>query len=195
MTAYSRIAALALASALLVGVGAATFYARAGAPAGTGAAGGDKLDLRTKTASNMVNEGRKAVRGMEKKLTASFAKLEEAIAQNKPAVVTARNEAITPMNGLVKLAEQSLLTMEQKAAEKDRDGVEHEYVKILIAEEKVNELYAQVVSAGGVGDVESTEVKSTLTVSGDLPPDEAAAEQFMEPSPAPEPPISASAYF
>jgi len=186
--------ALALAATFLGGAGAATFYARAGAPGGVGAGTDGKLDLRTKTTARMVSEGRKAVRGMEKKLTASFAKLEEAIAQNKPAVVTARNEAITPMKGLVKLAEQSLLTMEQKAAEKDRDGVEHEYVKIMIAEEKVNELYAQVVSAGGVGDVESTEVKTTLTVSGDLPPDQAAAEQFMEPAPVPDPPISASGY-
>jgi hypothetical protein len=136
---------------------------------------------------------------MEKQLGDSFQLLEESIAQGDVAATTARNEAITGMKGLVKLSEQNLLTLQQRSAERDRQLVEHEYVKISIACAKVGEFYAQIKSATGVPvDLELADVERKLDYEGKLPVVETLSTSFADPTtPAdvPDPPPHASPYF
>lgn len=135
------------------------------------------------------------VKDMESMLKKSMALLEQAIAENKPDAITVRNEAITAMKGLVKLSEQNYLVLRQRVLDKNRDAVEHEFIKISIAHSKVSELFGQVRSAGGVVDVELTDVERTLTIEGSLPQDDALAKVFTEPVDNAPPPVPTSPYF
>lgn len=155
-------------------------------------------DFQKKSTPDMVEHAGKLVDGMEAMLKKSFKLLEQAINSADVSATNTRNEAITAMKGLVKLSEGNYVTLQQRAAEKDRKGVEHEYVKITIAAAKVRELFAQVQSAGGVDiDLELTDVERTLTIGADLSPDDLLTELFVfvTPDVIPEPPINASPYF
>lgn len=146
---------------------------------------------------DMVGHASDGVRTMEKQLAESFKLLEESIAKGDVAATTSRNEAITAMKGLVKLSEQNLLTLQQRAAERDRSRVEHEYVKITIAAAKVAEFYAQIKSATGTPvDLELTEVERKLEFQGRLPVVEDLTTTFAEPTDViPDPPVHASPYY
>ena len=146
------------------------------------------------TTEQMVESAKEMVNEMEEMLTASFTLLEKSITASDVAATAIRNEAITAMKGLVKLSEENLMTMQQKNAEKDRDGVEHEYVKISIAAAKVAELYAQVKTASGIDvDIEATKVDRTLEIKSSLPADLETASDFSEPvDTLPDDPVHAS---
>ena len=117
----------------------------------------------------METGARDQVNKMQEMLASSFKLLEQAISTSDVASTAIRNEAITAMKGLVKLSEENLIMLQQKKAEKDRDGVEHEYVKISIAAAKVSELYAQVRTAAGIDvDLEDTQVERTLDIESSL---------------------------
>ncbi|MCB9734513.1 MAG: hypothetical protein H6745_18160 [Deltaproteobacteria bacterium] len=157
--------------------------------------GGDE-DLASLSIDEMSERGSGLVRRMEKQLAESFKLLEESIAAGDVAATTARNEAITAMKGLVKLSEQNLLTLQQRAAERDRQRVEHEYVKITIAAAKVGEFYAQIKSATGIPiDLELTDVERKLEFQGQLPVVDDLVTNFETPPDVPEPPVHASPYF
>ena len=121
--------------------------------------------------------------------------LEKSIQEKRPDEVTMRREAITAMKGLVRLSEDGLMALRQYVAEGDRERVQHEYVKIVIASSKIGELYAQVQSVSGGFDLEVADVERKLTYVGSLPADPVIPTQFQEVSVMPEPPVSASPYF
>lgn len=155
-------------------------------------------DVDDMTIDEMVNDAGKKVTAMQGMLSKSFKLLQAALESGDVTSIPARNEAISPMKGLVKLAEQNYITLQAKAVKKDRDGVVHEYVKITIAHSKVGELYSQVVSAGGIDlDPDLTDVDVTLTIGSDLAPDEVLMEIyiFVGPDGVPEPVIYMSPYF
>ncbi len=119
------------------------------------------------------------VEGMRSQLTASFKLLEDALAGGDADAINNRNTAVTSMKGLVKLSEENYITLQQKAAEGDRNGVEHEYVKISIASAKVSELFAMVRTAGGIDvDVEAANVEKTLDIESSLPLDASTPAAF-----------------
>ena len=160
----------------------------------------DDTDLAKHSTEQLVSKASGFVSQMEKWLSDSFWLLEAAVSGSDINAANTRNEAITVMKGLVKLSEQNLMTMRQKAAEGDRHRVENEYVKISIAYSKVQEYYAQVKSAGGVrGSLEVTAVERRLVFSGELPVVEEVPtlftqnlDVFMQP---PVEPPNASPYF
>ncbi|MCC6620108.1 MAG: hypothetical protein IT385_02565 [Deltaproteobacteria bacterium] len=119
----------------------------------------------------LVERAEAIVKRMEEQLTDSFWLLEASLTAGDVSGAMARNEAITVMKGLVKLSEQNLINLKQKAAEGDRRRVENEYVKIAIAGAKVAEYYAQVKSAVslGSGALELSNVERRLVYSGSLP--------------------------
>ena len=129
------------------------------------------LDLSKVPTDQLVERAAGFVKKMEEWLTDSFYQLEASLSAGDVNAVNTRNEAITVMKGLVKLSEQNLMNMQQKAAEGDRPRVEHEYVKISIAHAKVQEYYAQVKSAVSVGvtSLELSSVERRLVYSGELP--------------------------
>lgn len=131
----------------------------------------DEVDLTKYSVGDLVDRAAGFVERMEKWLTDSFYLLEQSLAAGDVNAANTRNEAITVMKGLVKLSEQNLMDMRQKAAEGDRKRVENEYVKISIAQTKVQEYYAQVKSAESIGvtSLELSSVERRLIYSGELP--------------------------
>lgn len=159
--------------AVLLGVGLVEVGVRAQrspAPNAT-ATWSEEEDLSNQSTPQLVERAVAMVRKMEEQLTDSFYLLEASLSAGDVNGANTRNEAITVMKGLVKLSEQNLMAMRQKAAEGDRKRVENEYVKILIASQKVSEYYAQVKSAVslGVGVLELSSVERRLVFSGSLP--------------------------
>ena len=132
---------------------------------------GEDEDLTKLSDSQLAERAEKLVKRMEEQLTDSFWLLEASLTAGDVSGAMARNEAITVMKGLVKLSEQNLMNMQQKAAEGDRKRVENEYVKISIAHAKVQEYYAQVKSAVSIGvtNLELSQVERRLVYSGTLP--------------------------
>lgn len=131
----------------------------------------DDLDLSKYDTAKLVERSSAFVKTMEESLTDSFYLLEASLSAGDVNAANTRNEAITVMKGLVKLSEQNLMNMQQKAAEGDRKRVENEYVKISIAHAKVQEYYAQVKSAVSIGvtNLELSQVERRLVYSGQLP--------------------------
>lgn len=159
-----------MAVLLGVGLGVGVRAQRSPAPTTT-ATWSEEEDLSNQSTPQLVERAVAMVRKMEEQLTDSFYLLEASLAAGDVNGANTRNEAITVMKGLVKLSEQNLMSMRQKAAEGDRKRVENEYVKILIASQKVSEYYAQVKSAVslGVGVLELSSVERRLVFSGSLP--------------------------
>ena len=152
-------------------------------------------DLKKQSIQELAEKAESTVEGMQRMLKESFSLLEKSIQEKRPEEVTMRREAITAMKGLVRLSEDGLVALQQYAAERDRERVEHEYVKIVIASSKIGELYAQVQSVGGVFDLEVADVDRKMTYVGSLPADPVLPTQFQEPAVMPDPPVSASPYF
>lgn len=159
--------------------------------------GSDVSDLSGKSTKQLTSEGKQMVSDMESMLAKSFELLQESTKAGDVGAVTSRNDAVTAMKGLVKLSEQNFLTLQQKAAQGDRDRVEHEYVKITIAYAKVQELFAEVRAAGGIQvDLESTRVNRTFQFQGIMPPEPSITTAFgNEPNSVPNEPVHASPYF
>lgn len=163
---------VALAVVVGLGVEVGVRAQRGPEPAGPTPTGlNDDEDLTRFSTPQLVDKSVAMVRKMEEQLTDSFYLLEASLSAGDVNGANSRNEAITVMKGLVKLSEQNLMTMRQKAAEGDRKRVENEYVKILIASAKVAEYYAQVKSAVslGVSALELSTVERRLVFSGSLP--------------------------
>ncbi len=131
----------------------------------------DEEDLSKIPDAKLVEKASRCVKTMEEQLTDSFYMLETSVSSGDVSAAQARNEAITVMKGLVKLSEQNLITLKQRAAENDRKRVENEYIKIMIACAKVGEYYAQVKSAVSIGiaALELSSVERRLTFVGVLP--------------------------
>ena len=163
----------------------------------TGASAQSELDKLVESSSvpKLVAKAEINVREMEVMLKKSFGLLEKSIAGSRAAEVTARNEAITAMKAMVKIAENGFLVLQQRAVEGDRESVKREFVKIALAKSKVTELFAQVRSAGQIVNLEVSDVKRSVIYMGALPVDLTIPEQFTEIDVIPEPPVSASPYF
>ena len=146
----------------------------------------------------MVSGAGSMVDGMGKSLSSSFKLLEESISGSNVGATVARNEAITAIKGLVKLSEENFVALQQAAAEGDREGVENEYVKIMIAKGKVGELFAQVKTAGGIMvDMETPDSERNVEIDSEML--EVLVEAPSSPAPlppeTPEPPPPVSPFF
>lgn len=156
------------------------------------------VDPSSMSVDEMEKTAKKMVAKMEEILTMSFKLLEQSISTSDVAATAIRNEAITAMKGLVKLSAENFMMLQQKRAEQNRDGVEHEYVKISIASAKVSELFAQVKTASGIDvDIEATQVESTLDIESSIPVDSETFSEFGSESVdvLPDPPSHASPVF
>lgn len=100
-------------------------------------------------AQQMGENAEQQVAQMSEMLKAAFKQLEEARGTQDLSRVTCISDALTPMKGLLKLAERNKVALQEAVARTDRDKAEHEAIKISIAATKLGELDAQVRSCGG----------------------------------------------
>jgi len=100
-------------------------------------------------AEQQLKQAESYVTRMREMLSAGFSELENARKQQNITRVNCVNEALTTMKGLLKLGEQNLLALQEYVASKDAEKAEHEYVKISITFNKMEEINGQLQGCGG----------------------------------------------
>ena len=113
------------------------------------AVGTAQFDEENLSVGEMTKRSGTQVREMDAVIQSAFDSLEDARSEEDIQRVSCINDALTAMKGLLKLAEENMLSLRESAARGDDSAVQFEYIKIGIASDKFVELDAQVRSCGG----------------------------------------------
>ena len=108
-----------------------------------------QFDEENLSVGEMTKRSGTQVREMDAVIQSAFDSLEDARSDEDLQRVSCINDALTAMKGLLKLAEENMLSLRESAARGDDSAVQFEYIKIGIASDKFVELDAQVRSCGG----------------------------------------------
>jgi anaerobic selenocysteine-containing dehydrogenase len=108
-----------------------------------------QFELPQLSVSEMVQRSSGQLKEMDSVIQAAFDSLEQARSDEDLQRISCINDALTAMKGLLKLAEENMLSLRENAARSDRESAEFEHMKISIASDKFVELDAQVRSCGG----------------------------------------------
>jgi hypothetical protein len=84
------------------------------------------------------------------------------------------NEKLTPMKGILKIAEDSLIALQENVATGNIEAARYDYSKIKIANEKINTLLVQAINCVGA---ESTYTGDT-EVAVDVDPDRVGDDPY-----------------
>jgi len=141
------IAVLAVCLMLPTGLLADSF-----AGGGQGEGDGDGLSKTEKmNMKQMRAQADQVVNEMKAMLRDVFDLLEEAQQKKDVVKINCLREKVTAIKGLLRISEQSAVNLQQKYAEKDEEGVQHEFVKVTIAKQKVEQLHAEAQTCAGEG--------------------------------------------
>ena len=108
-----------------------------------------QFDEENLSVPEMTKRAATQVREMDAVIQAAFDSLEDARSAEDLQRISCINDALTAMKGLLKLAEENMLSLRESAARGDESAVQFEYIKVGIASDKFVELDAQVRSCGG----------------------------------------------
>lgn len=95
--------------------------------------------------------------------------LEEAREERDVVKLNCINEKLTAVKGLLRISENSELTLQEALARRDSDSADHEYEKIAIAARKVERLRAESEACVGELAVYSGETEVEVEVTGEPP--------------------------
>jgi hypothetical protein len=123
-----------LAAVLLLGVGLARAQGPAKPPTATLEKASDIPDKEKISRSNA------AVSRMRSVLSEVLGRLEEARATKDVVKLNCVNEKLTQVKGLLRISEQSDVALQEAVGRKDTTAAEHEYSKVTIAKNKVEQL-------------------------------------------------------
>src|SRR5688572_27228798 len=84
-----------------------------------------------------------ALARMRNVLKEVLAKLEEARNTKDVVKLNCVNEKLTQIKGLLRISEQSDVALQEAVAKKEASSAEHEYTKVMIARQKVDQLRAE----------------------------------------------------
>ena len=87
-----------------------------------------------------ISRSNAAVSRMRTVLTEVLGRLEEARATKDVVKLNCVNEKLTQVKGLLRISEQSDVALQEAVAKKDTTAAEHEYSKVSIAKNKVEQL-------------------------------------------------------
>lgn len=120
----------------------------------------------------MVEQADKRLVDMRAALRDSFEELKAAREASDIQRIDCVNKALTAIKGLVRLADQNSVGLQDAAARGDKGAAEHEFVKLSLASTKVLELSAQLKSCAGPTVSTETEGEPDREVLSDqdLPP-------------------------
>ncbi len=130
--------------------GSAGFAGRAlaqpsAAPAG-GSAGGlrvEEQESENLSDKEKLSRAGDAVAFMQKTLRDVLDKVEEARKERDLVKLNCVNEKLTQVKALLRIGEQAYVALQEAVARGAEDGAQHEYAKIVIARQRVNELRAE----------------------------------------------------
>lgn len=105
--------------------------------------------IKNKTNSQLLEEAENAVKMMQDIVKKALDRYKEAREENDIGQMKCINENLSSLKGYLKLSEQNFVSLREKETMQDRAGAENEYVKIMLAFEKMTELDARVKGCGG----------------------------------------------
>ncbi len=106
--------------------------------------------LQALSLDEMLAQGEVAARLANERVTSAMGMLGDAREANDVQRINCLSDYLTTMKGLARLADQNLQTLRERVAARDRTAAEHEYVKVMIARNKVLQMYSQAKGCGGV---------------------------------------------
>ena len=155
------------------------------------AQGAPSTTLAEKAEESQVN-----VDEMRSMMKEAFTELENARSEEDLPRLTCVREVVTAMKGLLRLAEENILSLRDSVARKNGKGTEHEAMKINIASDKFRKLHDRARSCGAPDMTGTIDGKPSIEkiFDGDLPlsdpvDDFKAAEVLLER------PVSASQFY
>ncbi len=90
-----------------------------------------------------LSRGEEAVAFMQKTLRDVLERVEEARKERDLVKLNCVNEKLTQVKALLRIGEQAYVALQEAVARGAEDGAQHEYAKIVIARQRVNELRAE----------------------------------------------------
>ncbi len=105
---------------------------------------------QTRPEAVQLAQGEAFVAHIEQMVADGFAELATARTAQNINRINCVNDALTTMNGLLRLATSNLAALRQCVAQADAGCAEHEFIKISIAFNKTEELQGQLLGCGGV---------------------------------------------
>jgi len=153
-------------------------------------------ELKAMSTDAMLQSGDAAVKTINDRVTVAMAMLGEARERKDAQRMNCLSDILTTMKGLARLAEQNNQTLRERVAARDRTASEHEFVKMMIARNKVIQLHAQAKGCGGMAGetiFEGAPLVERL-FDKDLPL-ESGSDSLWVPMITTEPPPSASPYY
>ena len=165
----------AFAAVLLLGAGAGR-AAQASKPATTLERAADIPD------AEKLSRSRDAVNRMRSVLSEVLGRLEEARATTDVVKLNCVNEKLTQVKGLLRISEQSDVALQEAVAKKDTTAAEHEYSKVSIAKNKVEQLRTE--SEQCIGQL-AFRTDENLTVEVEVPSGLPTEDPTNPPAPRP----------
>jgi hypothetical protein len=105
--------------------------------------------VRAMSTDEMLRKGEKWVQETGQTIRQVLDAMAEARKQNDFQKMNCIGQALTSLKGLMKLSDQNAISLREKTIAGDRVGAEHEYAKLWIARNKVDDLLAQARGCGG----------------------------------------------
>ena len=91
-----------------------------------------QLEVPQLSVAEMVERSSEQLKEMDSVIQAAFDSLEQARNDEDLQRISCINDALTAMKGLLKLAEENMLSLRETAARSDRESAEFEHMKISI---------------------------------------------------------------
>ena len=98
-----------------------------------------------------------------------LSKLEEARASKDVVKLNCVNEKLTNIKGLLRISEQADISLQEAVAKKEEQGAEHEFTKVTIARQKIEQLKAESEQCVGQLAFETGPTEVIVEYPTDLP--------------------------
>lgn len=164
---------------LLVVAGACLSVATAGSARAQAPAQGNKAEVLSD--QEKVSRANEYLKEMRQALKNVLAKLEEARSTKDVVKLNCVNEKLTNIKGLMRISEQSDITLQEAIGKREDAGAEHEFSKLTIARQKVQVLRTEAEQCVGLLAFETGPTEVVVEEPRDLP----QLDPTQTPAPAP----------
>jgi hypothetical protein len=106
---------------------------------------------------------------MRQALKLVLGKLEEARASKDVVKLNCVNEKLTNIKGLLRISEQADVSLQEAVAKREEQTAAHEFTKVTIARQKIDQLKAEAEQCVGMLAFETGETEVTVEEPEDLP--------------------------
>ena len=115
----------------------------AAAASGSASSGFDVANVQNVPDGEKVRRSSEALTRMRDVLKEVLVKLEEARNTKDVVKLNCVNEKLTQIKGLLRISEQADVSMQESIAKAEKQSAEHEFTKVMIARQKVEQLRAE----------------------------------------------------